>query len=61
LNFGEGVVGSVYDCDWEAVTQRILDAFGKRGDWNERRASAYQMLNARLEKARMELAAKLKE
>ena len=60
-NFGEGVVGSVYDCDWEAVTQRILDAFGKRGDWNERRASAYQMLNARLEKARMELAAKLKE
>jgi polysaccharide pyruvyl transferase WcaK-like protein len=60
-NFGECVVGSVYDCDWKAVTQRVLDAFGKRGDWKERRASAYQMLNARLEKARLELVAKLKE
>ena len=60
-NFGECVVGSVYDCDWKAVTQRVLDMFGKRGDWNERRASAYQMLNARLEKARMELVSKLKE
>ena len=60
-NFGETVVGSVYDCDWKAVTQRVLDTFENRGDWKERRESAYQMLNTRLEKARMELAAKLKE
>ena len=60
-NFGESVVGSVYDCDWKAVTQRVLDKLGKRGDWDERRAAAYQMLNARLEKARKELVAKLKE
>ena len=58
-NFGEDVVGSVYDCDWKAVTRRVLDALGKRGDWKDRRAAAYQLLNARLEKARTELAAKL--
>jgi len=60
-NFGEGVVGSVYDCDWKAVTRRVLDALGGCGDWKERRAAAYKMLNARLEKARIELAAKLTE
>ena len=60
-NFGEGVVGSVYDCDWKAVTQRVLAALKTCGDWKERRESAYHVLNARLEKARMELAEKLKE
>lgn len=60
-NFGESVVGSVYDCDWKTVAQRVLAALGARGDWEERRESAYKMLKARLEKARMELAAKLKE
>jgi len=60
-NFGDDVVGSVYDCDWKAVAQRVVSALAGRGDWEERREKAYRMLNARLEKARTELAAKLTE
>lgn len=60
-NFGEDVVGSVYDCDWGKTAERVLAALGHRGDWNARRDAAYRRLNERLEKARGELVAKLKE
>ena len=60
-NFGEDVVGSVYDCDWGKTAERVLAALGHRGDWKERRDAAYRRLNERLEKARGELVAKLKE
>ena len=60
-NFGESVVGSVYDCDWGKTTERVLATLGHRGDWNARRDAAYRRLNERLEKARGELVAKLKE
>ena len=60
-NFGENVVGSVYDCDWGKTAERVLAALGHRGDWKERRDAAYRRLNERLEKARGELVAKLKE
>ena len=60
-NFGEDVVGSVYDCDWGKTAERVLAALGHRGDWNARRDAAYRRLNERLEKAREELVAKLKE
>ena len=58
-NFGEKVVGSVYDCDWRNVTERVLSALRARGDWDERRAAAYGRLNARLDKARDELVRRL--
>ena len=58
-NFGEHVVGSVYDCDWRNVTERVLAALRTRGDWDERRAAAYGRLNARLEKARGDLVKRL--
>ena len=60
-NFGEDVVGSVYDCDWGKTAERVLAALGHRGDWKERRDAAYRRLNERLEKARGELVAMLKE
>ena len=60
-NFGEDVVGSVYDCDWGKTAERVLAALGHRDDWKERRDAAYRRLNERLEKARGELVAKLKE
>lgn len=60
-NFGESVVGDVYNCDWGKTTERVLAALGNRGDWDSRRAAAYDRLNARLEKARAELVAKLEE
>ena len=60
-NFGEDVVGSVYDCDWGKTAERVLAALGHRGDWKGRRDAAYRRLNERLEKARGELVAKLKE
>jgi len=34
-NFGENVVGSVYDCDWDKVTDLVLAAFKDRGGWGE--------------------------
>ncbi len=60
-NFGESVVGDVYNCDWGKTTERVLAALGNRGDWDSRRDAAYDRLNARLEKARAELVAKLEE
>ena len=60
-NFGESVVGDVYNCDWGKTTERVLAALGNRGDWDSRRADVYDRLNARLEKARAELVAKLEE
>ena len=60
-NFGETVVGSVYECDWDMVAERVLAAIRDRGDWDARRGAAYERLNARLQKARGEFAAKLME
>ena len=53
-NFGRTVEGSVSDCDWEKVTEHVLDALKDRGDWDAVRAAAYERLNARLETARAE-------
>ena len=58
-NFNQSVVGSVYDCDWDKVTERVLAAFRERGDWNAARADAYARLNARLAHARAEFVARL--
>ena len=58
-NFGQTVVGSVYDCDWDKVTERVLAAFKGRGDWDAVRADAYARLNERLARARAELIARL--
>ena len=54
-NFGRTVEGSVYDCDWNKVTGRVLSALKDRGDWDGVRDDAYARLNARLETARAEL------
>ena len=54
-NFGQTVEGSVYDCDWERVTRRVLAALKDRGDWESVRAKAYTELYERLERARREL------
>ena len=54
-NFGRTVEGSVYDCDWNKVTGRVLSALKDRGDWDGVRDDAYARLNARLEAARAEL------
>ena len=58
-NFGQSVVGSVYDCDWDKVTEKVLAALKDRGNWDSIRAAAYERLMSRLEKARAELIAKL--
>ena len=58
-NFGQTVVGSVFDCDWNQATARVLDMLADRGDWDAVRAAAYERLTARLEKARAELVARL--
>ena len=58
-NFGENVVGSVYDCDWGKVTDLVLAAFKSRGDWDAVRADAYVRLNERLARARAEFIARL--
>ena len=66
-NFNQTVVGSVYDCDWDKVTNLVLAAFKGWGepsrraadDWSSIRAAAYERLNARLEKARAEFIARL--
>lgn len=58
-NFGRKVEGSVYDCDWDAATRRVLESLRDRGDWDGVRAEAYAKLRARLEGARKELVASL--
>ena len=66
-NFGQTVVGSVYDCNWDKVTEQVLAAFKGWGepsrraadDWPSVRAAAYERLTNRLEKARTELIARL--
>jgi len=59
-NFGRTVEGSVYDCDWDKVTDRVLAALKDRGDWDAARDRAYAELLARLARARGEFAARLK-
>ena len=66
-NFGQTVVGSVYDCNWDKVTEQVLAAFKGWGepsrraadDWPSIRAAAYERLTNRLEKARTEFIARL--
>ena len=58
-NFGRTVEGSVYDCDWNRVTEHVLAALADRGDWGKVRDEAYALLNARLESARRELVERL--
>ena len=58
-NFGQSVVGSVYECDWDKVAEQVLAALKDRGDWDSVRAAAYERLAARIEKARAELVARL--
>ena len=59
-NFRRTVEGSVYDCDWDKVTNHVLTALKDRGDWDAVRGQAYARLNARLENARCELVQRLK-
>lgn len=58
-NFGRTVEGSVYDCDWTKVTDRVLAAFKNRDEWDASHDSAYAMLCERLECARGEFVARL--
>ena len=58
-NFGRTVEGSVFDCDWQAVTTHVLAALSSRGDWDDVRMAACERLLSRLETARMELVASL--
>ena len=66
-NFGQTVVGSVYDCDWDKVTDQVLAAFKGWGEpsrraadgWAAVRAAAYERLTNRLEKARTEFITRL--
>ena len=58
-NFGRTVEGSVFDCDWGKVTERVLAALRDRGDWDRVRDDAYARLNARLEAARTEFVERL--
>lgn len=58
-NFGRTVEGSVYDCDWNLVTEHVLAALADRGDWGKVRDDAYARLNERLESARREFVERL--
>ena len=58
-NFGRTVEGSVYDCDWNLVTEHVLAALADRGDWGKVRDEAYVRLSARLESARREFVERL--
>ena len=60
-NFGREVEGSVYDCDWEKVTQHVLAALRDRGDWDAVRDMAYARLNGRLESAKNDFVARIME
>ena len=55
-NFGRTPEGSVYDCDWNSVTDHVLCALKSRGDWDKVRNEAYDGLYTRLERSRAELA-----
>jgi len=59
-NFGRTVEGSVSDCDWDRVTAHVLAALGSCGAWRAARDEAYAALAARLETARGELVARLR-
>ena len=58
-NFGRTVEGSVYDCDWKAVTSHVLAQLDDRGDWDERRKQAYTLLMERFQKAREDFIGRL--
>jgi len=58
-NFGRTVEGSVYDCNWDKVAERVLAALKDRGEWDAVRERAYAELTARLERARGEFVARL--
>ena len=58
-NFGRTVEGSVYDCDWKKVTERVLDALKNRDEWNSKHDGAYAALRERLERARGEFVSRL--
>ena len=58
-NFGQAVVGSVYDCDWDKVAAQVLAALKDRGDWEAIRTEAYARLNERFARARSEFVARL--
>ncbi len=58
-NFNRTVEGSVFDCDWERVTEHVLSAMKDRGDWDKVRDAVYAALFSRLEKARVELVSRL--
>ena len=58
-NFGRTVEGSVFDCDWERVTEHVLAALRDRGDWDTVCAAAYARLTERLEEARRAFIQKL--
>ena len=60
-NFGRTVEGSVYDCDWDKVTSRVLAALKDRGDWDARRDGAYAALRCRMDGARREFVSKLED
>lgn len=53
-NFGSAVEGDVANCDWDATARRMIAAVSSPGDWERRRAAAYEALAARLETARRE-------
>lgn len=58
-NFGRTVEGSVYDCDWKTVTNHVLAQLDDRGDWDERRKQAYNLLMERFQKAKKEFIGRL--
>ena len=58
-NFGGTVEGSVYDCDWDKVSEHVLAALKDRGEWAAVRDRAYAELRARLESARGDFAMRL--
>ena len=58
-NFGRTVEGSVYDCDWKAVTRHVLEQLADRGEWDKRRDEAYSMLMDRFSKAKAEFIGRL--
>ena len=60
-NFGRKTVGSVYDCDWNRVAEEILASPKNEESWRAARDKAYAKLDGRLETARKELVAMLKE
>ena len=60
-NFGRTVEGSVFDCDWNRVTEHVLAALHDRGDWDEVREAAYARLEDRFDKARGEFVHALEE